>query len=378
MLGEAMGTLEFNGQRVRRATALVATTALAATLLYSISVLAQGKPLPKVRLVVATASLGVTYPEFTLPSWLGYWQQEGLDVEVQPGGGSLQAIQQMVGGNAEFAAGSGNAMIQFNEKNNLPIRIVYNYGITDWSIAVDADGPIKSVKDLEGKTIGVFSLATGGIGMMNALLRENGMDPAKDVELVPLGLGAPPVQAMRSGKVQGLLYWGGGIALFENAGLKLRKIVGKDWPSYPDYSLVTMQGTADKNPDLVIKVARGTAKAQLFAMTNPTCAIKLTWKHDPASRPPGDEATALKNDLHSLEVQLVSMSEAYKTFGQGKLWGRFDPPAWNKLSSFMFDAKQISKPFDGARLGLNIPNLYEKISDFDEEAVKASARDCKI
>jgi NitT/TauT family transport system substrate-binding protein len=378
MLGEAMGTLEFDRQLVHRPTALVAVAALMATLLHGISVLAQGKPLPKVRLVVATASLGVTYPEFTLPSWLGYWQQEGYDVDVQPGGGSLQAIQQMVGGNAEFAAGSGNAMIQFNEKNNLPIRIAYNYGITDWSIAVDADGPIKSVKDLKGKTIGVFSLATGGIGMMNALLRENGMDPAKDVELLPVGLGAPPVQAMRSGKIQGLLYWGGGIASFENAGLKLRKIVGKDWPGYPDYSLVTMQGTADKNPDMVIKIARGTAKAELFAMTNPTCAIKLTWKNDPASRASGDEATALKNDLHSLEAQLLSMSEAYRTFGQGKLWGRFDPPAWNKLSSFMIDAKQINKPFDGAKLGLQIPNLYEKISDFDAEAVRASARECKI
>jgi NitT/TauT family transport system substrate-binding protein len=378
MLGKAMKTLEFSRQIVRRIAPLAGVAILGAISLHGASVLAQGKPMPKVRLVVATPSLGVTYPEFTLPSWLGYWQQEGYDVDVQPGGGSLQAIQQMVGGNAEFAAGSGNAMIQFNEKNNLPIRIVFNYGITDWSIAVDADGPIKTVQDLKGKTIGVFSLATGGIGMLNALLRENGMDPAKDVDLLPVGLGAPPVQAMRSGKVQGLLYWGGGIASFENAGLKLRKIVGKDWPGYPDYSLVTMQGTADKNPDMVVKIARGSAKAELFAMTNPTCAIKLTWKHDPSSRSAGDEATALKSDLHSLEAQLISMSEAYKTFGQGKLWGRFDPTAWNNLSMFMLDAKQIDKSFDGAKLGLQIPNLYEKISDFDAEAVKASARECKI
>ena len=44
----------------------------------------------------------------------------------------------------------------------------------------------------------------------------------------------------------------------------------------------------------------------------------------------------------------------------------------------MLDAKQISKPFDASVLGLKIPNFYEKISDFDAEAIKAAAMACKI
>ena len=46
----------------------------------------------------------------------------------------------------------------------------------------------------------------------------------------------------------------------------LRKLIGEDWPTYPDYSLVTMQGTADKNPDMMVALGRGTAKAALFAI----------------------------------------------------------------------------------------------------------------
>jgi NitT/TauT family transport system substrate-binding protein len=357
---------------------LRALTIMGLALFVGQQALAQGKPLRKARLVVASAALDVTYPEFTLPVTLGYWRQEGYDVDVQPGGGSLQAVQQMVGGNAEFAAGSGNAMIQFNERNHLPVRIVYNYGITDWSVAVDADGPIRSVTDLKGRTIGVFSLSTGGIGMLNTLLRANGMNPAKDIELVPIGLGALSVEAMRSGRVQGLMYWGGGIAFFENAGLRLRKLIAEDWPTYPDYSLVTMQPTADKNPDMLIAVARGSAKAVVFAMTNPTCAVKLHWVVNPSSRPPGDEETALKRDLHSLEAQLYSMREAYERFGQGKLWGRFDRQDWQRLANFMLETKQVEKSFDTSGLELHIPNLYQRISDFDAEAVKASAMACKI
>jgi NitT/TauT family transport system substrate-binding protein len=183
---------------------------------------------------------------------------------------------------------------------------------------------------------------------------------------------------MRSGKVQGLLYWGGGTASFENAGLKLRKIVGEDWPTYPDYSLVTMQSTADKDPDMLVAIARGSVKALLFATTNPTCAVKLHWAHHPEMRPSGDEDAAMKRDLHSLGAQLESMGKAYKRFGQGKLWGRFDAGDWSRLSKFMLEAKQIDKPFDGAKMGLQIPKLYERINDFDAEAVKARARECKI
>ena len=236
----------------------------------------------------------------TLPVTLGYWKAEGYDVDVQPVGASLQAIQQMVAGNAEFAEVNASAIIQANVKNDLPVRVVLSNGIIDWSVAVDADGPIKSIKDLKGKTIGVFSLATGGIAYLNTYLRANGLDPAKDVEFVPLGLGAPPVEALRSGKVQGLLYWAAAVSTFENAGLKLRKLVGDDWRSYPDYSLSTMQATIDKNPAMVIAIARGVAKATVFALANPDCALKLHWAKYPSTKPSGaDEATLIKWDLNN-------------------------------------------------------------------------------
>ena len=74
-------------------------------------------------------------------------------------------------------------IVQANAKNDLPVRIAMGNGVLDWSVAVDADGPIKTATDLKGKTIGVFSLATGGIAYFNSYLRANGLDPAKDVDL---------------------------------------------------------------------------------------------------------------------------------------------------------------------------------------------------
>ena len=332
----------------------------------------------KVRLAVGTTVLNVGYPMVTLPLTLGYWKAEGYDVDVQPVGASLQAIQQMVAGNAEFGEVNASAIIQANVKNDLPVRVVLSNGVIDWSLAVDADGPIKSIKDIKGKTIGVFSLATGGIAYLNTYLRANGIDPAKDVDFVPLGLGAPPVEALRSGKVQGLLYWAAAVSTFENAGLKLRKLVGDDWRSYPDYSLSTMQATISKNPAMVIAIARGVAKATVFALANPDCALKLHWAKYPSTKPSGaDEATLVKWDLNNQRAQLDSMQEAFKLNG-GKLWGYADPAAFTRLVEFLAAAKQIDKTMPAKDLIVGIPDFYAKVNDFDVKAVEASAKACKV
>jgi NitT/TauT family transport system substrate-binding protein len=332
----------------------------------------------KVGLAVGTMVLNVGYPMVTLPVTLGYWKADGYDVDVQPVGASLQAIQQMVAGNAEFAEVNASAIIQANLKNDLPVRVLLSNGIIDWSVAVDADGPIKSIKDLKGKTIGLFSLATGGVAYLNTYLRANGLDPAKDVEFVPLGLGAPPVEALRSGKVQGLLYWAAAVSTFENAGLKLRKLVGEDWRSYPDYSLSTMKATIDKNPAMVIAIARGVAKATVFALANPDCALKLHWAKYPSTKPSGaDEATLIKWDLNNQRAQLDSLQEAFKVNG-AKLWGYADPAAFNRLVEFLAAAKQIDKTMPAKELIVGIPDFYAKVNDFDVKAVEDSAKACKV
>jgi len=296
----------------------------------------------KVRLVVGANVINIGYPMNTLPITLGYWKQEGLDVEVIPAGASLQAVQQLVAGNAEAAQVNASVVIQSNVKNDLPVRFVMGNGVIDWSVSVDADGPIKSFKDLKGKTIGVLSLATGGIAYLNNALRASGVDP-KDINLVPLGFGAPVVDAFKNERVDALLYWAAGTATFQNAGLNLRQMTGDDWRSYPDYSLAMMQSVIEKNPNMAIGLVRGAAKATVFALANPDCARKLHWEKYPATKPTGaDEATLIKWDLNNLQGQLDSLSDAFKLNG-GKLWAisiRHRSTAWS--SSWSMPSKSTS------------------------------------
>jgi NitT/TauT family transport system substrate-binding protein len=362
----------------RRSTRLVGWICAVVIALATTPSFTQQKPPQKVRLAVGTTVLNVGYPMLTLAVTLGYWKEEGYDVELLPVGASLQAIQQMVAGNAEFAEVNASVIVQSNVKNDLPVRIVMANGVIDWAIAVDADGPIKSVKDLKGKTLGVFSLATGGIAYLNSHLRANGLDPARDVEMVPLGLGAPPVEALRTNKVQGLLYWAAAVSTFENAGLKLRKLVGDDWRSYPDYSMSTMEATIDKDPAMVIAMARGAAKATVFALANPDCARKLHWARYPSTKPTGaDEATLIKWDMHNQQAQLDSLSDGYKLNG-GKLWGNADPAVFDRLVAFMLAAKQIDKTMPAKNMTIGIPDFFTKVNAFDVKAIQDSAKACRF
>lgn len=340
--------------------------------------LAQAKPLKKVRIAVGTTNLNVGYPWLTLPVDLGYWKQMGYDVEVLPVGASLQALQQMVAGNADFAQLNSSVVIQGNIVNDIPVRVLMNNGVIDWSVSVLADGPIKTIKDLKGKSIGVFSLATGGVFFLKSYLRANGMDPDHDVGLIPVGLGAPPIEALRTGKVQGLLFWASAQATFENAGLKLRYLIGPDWRSYPDFTFSTLQTTIDKDPKMVEDITRGAAMATEFVFANPDCARRLHWKYWPSTKPSGaDEATLVKWDMNNQKAQLDSMMDAYKMNG-GKLWGRATPEAYGRIQKFMLDAKLIDKQIPPAAYMPTIPNFFEKINDFDRAAVRAQAASCPV
>jgi NitT/TauT family transport system substrate-binding protein len=361
---------------MRRRSGKVAAIAAALIAFLAADAHAQQKPLKKVSIAVGTTILNVAYPQLTLASTLGYWKSEGYDVELLPAGASLQALQQMVANNAQFGQINASVIVQANAKNDLPVRVVMANGVIDWSIAVDSDGPIKSVKDLKGKTVGVFSLATGGIAYFNSLLRANGIDP-RDVSLIPLGLGAPPLEAMKSNKVQALLYWAAAVASFQNAGLKLTKLVGEDWRTYPDFSLSTMQSSVDKDPAMVIGIARGVAKATIYALANPECAVKLHWRGFPSTKPSGaDEATLLKWDLNAQQAQLDSLAEGFK-LGGGKFWGQPNANSFDRLVKFMIEAKLIDKSVTAQSMMVNIPNFYEKVNDFDAKAIEADAKACK-
>lgn len=87
---------------------------------------------------------------------MGFLRAEGVELDIDQGEGSAAAITKVATGAYDVGFGDMNALIDLVSKNpaDAPIAVYAMFNNPPFTIAVKADGPIKTVKDLEGKTIG--------------------------------------------------------------------------------------------------------------------------------------------------------------------------------------------------------------------------------
>jgi NitT/TauT family transport system substrate-binding protein len=349
---------------------------LGAFTLHSPPAQAQSAPLKKVRIAMGGRVIGVAYPWITMPQPLGYWKTEGLDVEVLPVGTSLEAIQQLATGNVDFAQINSGPLVQADADNKLSLRSVMLNTVNDWSLVAPEDGPIKTVKDFKNKAIGVPGLTSGGMLLLKELLQTNGLVPDTDVNIVPVGFGAPAYEALRSNKVQGVIFFQAALTSFENLGGKFRYFYSDDWRKQPDFTLVTTQKIIEQDPRMVQSLVRGGAKGVVFSFANPECTRRIHWKTWPDTKPTGaPDDTLAKWDMNNLAAQQKGMMLAYELSG-GKLWGAATPEEYGVLQDFLLRAGLIKQKLANESLIVGIPNFFEEVNKFDREAVAQQAKAC--
>lgn len=86
----------------------------------------------------------------------GYFKAEGLDVEIDQGEGSAASIPKVASGAYQAGFGDLNALIDLAAKQPAvaPVAVYMIYNVTPFVVAVKSTSPIKTLKDLEGKTVG--------------------------------------------------------------------------------------------------------------------------------------------------------------------------------------------------------------------------------
>jgi NitT/TauT family transport system substrate-binding protein len=123
----------------------------------------------------------------------GYFAAEGLDVTIDQGDGSAATVTRIMGGAYDAGFGDMNAIIQqaVNKPGEAPVMVYMIYNKAPFAIIHKADGPIRTLKDLEGRKLSSpAGAATQRLFPIFAKL--NGIDAGK-VEIVNI---APSVQEM--------------------------------------------------------------------------------------------------------------------------------------------------------------------------------------
>jgi len=146
---------------------------------------------------VAVPTLSMVVIAFTAAKEKGYYQEEGLDVNLVVMRDTL-GVSALIGGNTDFASMSGAGFTAI--LGGVPLRFVYTsfFRPMFW---LYAKPEFQEIKALKGKRIGVTGLGSGPDNLLRETLKRNGIEGGRDATILALGLPSTVATALRAGTV---------------------------------------------------------------------------------------------------------------------------------------------------------------------------------
>ncbi|VCU71133.1 Putative aliphatic sulfonates-binding protein precursor [Pigmentiphaga humi] len=163
--------------------------------------------------------------------------------------------------------------------------------------AVKDDSPIKSVKDLKGKRIGVSVIGAGVYAPLVQMLKKNGIDPKTDVKIVETGF-APSEDAIRSGRVDiGVLNQPFAARAEAKGGLRKLFSVADQQPNFVHILESCRKEFIDQHPEAVKAYIRDLTTAMGKVLANRDETLKIVSQVTRAPVPVLDTYLLKANDF---------------------------------------------------------------------------------
>jgi NitT/TauT family transport system substrate-binding protein len=321
---------------------------------------------------------GVTGVDPSTAPWLsaaktgGFWQEEGLDVQVTGFNGAGPALQLLANGQVDAVFTGTPDMMRLREEGMRIITVANAYDSNHIYPVVLDSSPIRTIQDFRGKRMGIQTM-TGSIALWTkVLLQANGLKMEDLSTVIPVGTGSPALHALRSGQIDILTEWHGHYALLETQfGLKFRKF--DDDPSLSQNSFVqaffVREETAEKDPQMVLGLLRGIAKGIIFARENPEATARGHFEQQPRTRPTNvslDEAVQAAGKVIRENVKLSLKTTADRN------WGYATQAQVERVRDVLLEAGIIKQ-----KLGWEqyyTPRFVKEMNTFDVDAVIKRAK----
>ena len=245
----------------------------------------------------------------------GWYSEAGLDVSMDTGKGSREAIPRVASGTYQMGSADINSLIKFRDKNPdlkvTAVMVIYN--APPFAIIGRKSLGVMKPKDLEGKTLGAPA-PDGAYAQWDAFVKANNIDASK-VKIENVGF---PVREpmLAQGKVDAIT----GFSFSSYINLK-SKGVGEE-----DISLILMRDYgldlygnvlivnpdfAKSNPDAVKAFVKATIRGYQETAKNPAAAVKHVLNHNDVAR----EAVELERLEMALAQNIITDEVKANGFG---------------------------------------------------------------
>jgi NitT/TauT family transport system substrate-binding protein len=154
-----------------------------------------------VRIAIGGQSQMIYLPT-TLAQELGYYREEGIDVELQDFAGGAKALQALVGGSADVVSGFYDHTIQMAAEGRELVSFVTMLRFPGMVLATSPQSAatVTNIDGLKGRVIGVTSAGSSSQMLLTYILVRHGV-AADAVSVTSIGTAATAVAAMEHGKV---------------------------------------------------------------------------------------------------------------------------------------------------------------------------------
>jgi NitT/TauT family transport system substrate-binding protein len=244
---------------------------------------------------------------FYLAQEKGYFREAGLDVAIDQGEGSATTVTRIMSGAYDAGFGDVNAIIQnaAQRPGEQPVMVYMIYNKSPFALITKASSPIKTLKDLEGHTLGVPA-GSATHRMLAPLAKKNGFDESK---IKVLNVAPNLVEQML---VQGQVDVIGAFAAttYMNV-VALRQDPEKDfrWFFYDNYGLdlysngvMVSQKLLKEKPDAVRGLVRAINRGLREVAADPNEGIAVLQKLEPLLTPDIEKPRL----IYFLEKQIIT------------------------------------------------------------------------
>ncbi len=264
--------------------------------------------LRRLRLGAGSSVLSPILAHSTVGQALGYYEQEGIDLEMVLAQGSAAGMRQLFTRQVDVSSATPGFLMKSALTIGNPEVITIGTFVNriHWRVAVNPDSPLRTIAGLRGKRIGALSVADSSYLGIRAMLQEVGINPDTEATLAITGFGAPSAIALREGRIDAFAAYDGPFAGLENLGFRFRylpltpgaeKLFGPGYAARRDF-------LAD-NRALAARFLRAVYKGVVFTVHNPEAAVRIHAALYPESRPKGKaEDEAVREMVRVVEARM--------------------------------------------------------------------------
>lgn len=189
----------------------------------------------------------------------GYFKEEGINVEFLSIRGEI-AIRTALAGEVDFFTNAGSAMAA--AARNVPVKILAVFQDTPgWDLIAQPN--IKSISQLRGSTIAIMSPEGSLAVVTREILKKNGMDPAKDANLVVMGGDDVRLPAMKAKAIQASLFNAAASVRAQKEGF-IKLAAASEYANTVQGGLATTEEKIRQHPARIAKFLRGSLKGLQF------------------------------------------------------------------------------------------------------------------